>query len=318
MHRLLLGLAVSLALTSRAHAQTDRVWQLDTAEGFSTNGRYFVLTGSMEAYTQEGPLQRAQVARVIDLLTGKQEDYLLVPLAVEGGGEGSHLKLGSTEQYRAWLGKHPLQKPAPFATTCADAELQVSLVDHQGYADLPPKLQHQGNRWTYNQGGGATFTAQVKRAGQTWTHIEQTLDAAWMLEEGKSATAWWSPDCLRVVWARADLTPRGFRDSYGPELRDTQVEVHLAGPRILLMAHESAQAKLEAAAQRFAKAGYGVFLGPAAQKKRTASVIYAWSGARAVAQVISKKVLGGATVEPLTWPVDADIVVALGGELTVN
>lgn len=124
------------------------------------------------------------------------------------------------------------------------------------------------------------------------------------------AYAFWDPTGRRVAVAlfeQAEQTPGGT------DGRRSELHVFACAPRIEVLAQKALGARREAVADELEAAGFAVTRVGDAQDARAASKIYAAEGHRAAAEKIAALVPGGASVEPLTWKPNAEIVVALGG-----
>jgi hypothetical protein len=68
--------------------------------------------------------------------------------------------------------------------------------------------------------------------------------------------------------------------------------------------------------QLAAKAGLVVAFAGEAQKERPKTVVYVAKGSEAQAKTLAALLPSGATVEPLTWKVNASVVIAVGASFT--
>ncbi|MBX7097272.1 MAG: hypothetical protein K1X89_06155 [Myxococcaceae bacterium] len=288
-------------------------------QGFSSDGRYWVTTetlsgtlGQVDENTgaQEGPFWSASLAVVNDLLTGKAERYAL---SLKGDDKKATAKaqdavkgLPDAAAYEGWKKEHPLT--LHLSRTSPDgkrtAEISVKPSDEVSWKQGTFTFE----RMFSDDGCRSLLTFSVVTDGKA-----QPVQTWW--GEGPSAGMLsgtvkpaWSPDGRRVAWV--------IHRNMGM-VRDTAMDLvklsATSGPRVEVLADKSIaeQAVPKVTEALGLKGTFVANVGPA-KKARDASVVYAAKGFEAQAKELAALVPGGATVEPLTWKTESELVIAAG------
>jgi hypothetical protein len=117
----------------------------------------------------------------------------------------------------------------------------------------------------------------------------------------------WSPDGAHVVF----LASQDFRSDVGTT-EDSTAIARRDTPSFEVLTADAASASTKAVLTGLQKVdAWPVRVGKAV-KARAASAIYASKGNEAAAKALAAVIPGGATVEPLSWKSDCDLVVAVG------
>jgi len=120
----------------------------------------------------------------------------------------------------------------------------------------------------------------------------------------------WSADGRRIAWAWGQ---DGWASTRGLFPGEDHVALMPTGIWIQVLANaDIADAVLPKLATQLEQRGYAPKVKGASQKHRDTSVIYAAEGFESQAAQIAALVPGGATVAPLTWKTQAQLVVAVG------
>jgi hypothetical protein len=179
------------------------------------------------------------------------------------------------------------------------ANLKSSLVALDG-SRLKFALTNGAGSWEGNAFTPATtFRAAVTRGSAEWP---LTLPGV-----PDRVYAWWSPDSRRA------LLELITNDS------STFLLVPGAFPRVQVLYPPKAPLDGDALVKvdrLAAKAGLVVAFAGEAQKARPKTVVYVAKGSEAQAKALAALLPGGATVEPLTWKVNASVVIAVGASFT--
>ncbi len=147
---------------------------------------------------------------------------------------------------------------------------------------------------------------------------EHGCGTAWVVHEGPYAPPGiWSPTCQHIAWVGAGQRLNDTKgDGVLPYNRIGPLTVRPAGPVVHMVVHETAKVTIYPLWTYLAEGGWAPHIGPSAQKDRDATVLYATNEATETATTIARSLPGGATVELMTWPSPADIVVAAGRSVT--
>lgn len=278
---------------------------------WSEDGRWFVYTSDEKShvYLNEDDLtgfgEVFTIAHVVDVRTGVVQDYLIEHKTLQEGRSalGKELKgVLSKAAFEKWISGQRLV-PGTFSRESNGLRVETAW---------------KGGAWKAD-----AFNFEVEDAG--------TLEVAAL--RGKSrlapASVKLSPQAiatqcrLRVNWA-----PGASAVAYvvewpekswmlGPVEGQAEVLVRALGLRVQVTAHRSVSQKaVQKTTAALIAAGMPATVGPPALKARQATVIYAAPALLEEVARLAQVVPGGATVEPLTWAVDADVVVALGDSAT--
>jgi hypothetical protein len=119
-----------------------------------------------------------------------------------------------------------------------------------------------------------------------------------------------SPDSAHVAWVFS-----GKEDLGSDQSQDID-EVWISGDGSfaveILGLMDAKDTALPRVVKALTEAGFPPAKTGKAVKPRKASVVYTAKGAEAKAKAVAAAIPGGATVEPLTWKSDCDVVVAVG------
>jgi len=292
--------------------------------GWTGDGRYLAYrsVGSV-GYYEEGGEAKATLLNVYDTVSERTTSYLSKledqDFSLDETSEEEQQRyhgwkrLAGKGAFDQWKKSHPLKKGGS-ANRCGTAEIALQLDDLDAIADAAPVGKWQGATFTYDVKTTVSVLLAVERGGKTFRHLE-LVQGNRMWANGAAITFSWSPTCNHVAWS---IKGRGIDESTAAGRVDdgffstAPLLIRPAGPAIHVMAHESATAAMEPVLAALAAAGFPAHSGPNALKARTKSVVYSFGGMMEVAKKIAAAVPGGATVEPLTWKSEADIVVAAG------
>ncbi|MDP3151970.1 MAG: hypothetical protein Q8N23_04835 [Archangium sp.] len=181
------------------------------------------------------------------------------------------------------------------AEPAEDGSSKPSLIAPDG-SKLSFTLTHSEGSWAGNAfTPNTTFRPSVKRGSVEWpVTLPLIPDRVWV---------WWSPDSRRALLELVTgndslllLVPGAF----------PRVQV-LYPPKAPLDADALAKVDLLAA-----KVGCVVAFAGEAKKERPKTVVYAEKGHEVQAKTLAGLLPGGASVEPLTWKVNASLVIAVG------
>ena len=176
-----------------------------------------------------------------------------------------------------------------------DAAAKASLVAPDG-SRLKFSLTNGDASWAGNVFTPATtFRATVARGAAEWPLTLPGIP--------DQVFAWWSPDSRRALLQVITNDSSMF------------LLVPGAFPRVQVLypPHAPLDADtLSRVDQLAARAGLVVAFAGEAKKERPKTVVYAARGNEAQARTLAGLLPGGATVEPLTWKVNASVVVAVG------
>jgi hypothetical protein len=293
--------------------------------GWSADGRYlaFEYVGTIGyGHIGEGEVT-GEFIGVFDTLTERSTDYVLnVQVEAEPEDEADlqelkrWRKLPTRVAFDHWRGAHPLTQTTR-VMTCGEAKLEVHLDDIAGYPDLRPAGSWNGSVFTYKADPVAALTIGVEKGGRFWRHAELfQRTAQWTGDYAIEVS--WSPTCLHVAWVvssksiDAAIASDGLDGGYFSDEVNSSLLVKPAGPAVHVMGHKTATDAAAKVVEAFARAGVPAHRGATALKERDQSVVFAWKGVRDEAEEIAALVPGGASLQPLTWATDADIVVAAG------
>jgi hypothetical protein len=251
-----------------------------TPQGWTQDGRYFVV--SMTAvYDTDSPYT------VLDTKTD------------------ADLNLADDDAYKAWLAAHPL---APLEVgrspkTGGKAVADVKLIAGKAAGAWNTKVEEDhavDSHWQPVAPAGAEL--RVERDGASWVSVNWTGGIA-------SAVPYWSPGGKQVAWLVRASDWAGMDGSRTWQLVTGPggfPRVHVVGDKSLLGA---AAPKVKGLLDD--KGFLTTYVGKSL-KARDTSVVYAAKGREALAAKAAALIPGGATFDKLTWPVNAELVVALG------
>lgn len=270
--------------------------------GWSKDGSSFVWTFLDQSYinvpedSENMELgETARVAVVYDVSSSTKTEYLVSYKAVraKNGGyvKSRYVNAPNKAALDAWRRTNPLSLTT--GSTGPRGETAEALVN-----DAPE------TSWTYLD--DSTTRLRVTKAG-----VEASVevnDGVGMFVPEHTVDVYWDPTGYRVaivLWTLPAQTMRGksplTAEVYFLDIPRTRVQL-LSPPRL--------DEKAAELAVRLGEANCEVSRA-APKKDRNATVIYAAKGAEADAKAIAR-LIKGATVEPLTWKPDVELVIALG------
>jgi hypothetical protein len=263
--------------------------------GWTTDSRYFVFRATSVGDSEED----TRVIGVIDTRTDQTE-------------------VMSEARFAKWKTDFPMAPPNG-SVRCGGSELVAKPEDLGGswfgaslpaYREgAPPKALTDGGL-TLPPGPPLVVTLGARSGDKTWVHAEFSTSSRMGWHADLTVRPVWSPDCRFVGWVLSGYRPSSA--ATGPWRPDRAALVGPVGPTIHIMAHRSAPEVVDPIADALRGAGFAPHVGAKALKDREATVVYTSGAAKAEAARIAAVIPGGATVEPLTWPTPADLVVAAG------
>jgi hypothetical protein len=231
---------------------------------------------------------------------GWSQDGLYFVWTLYDGGEVLEARTGRITEVadlESWKKKHPMAKSAasrlgPDGKSKADVKILRSTASGS-------------TGWTKNSwspDAHQVVELRVSRDGKS------ALSLNWP-SAAFSAEPYWSPDGLRIAWLVV-ISDRVEMDG----TRHYQLGLGAGtGPRMHLVADKGILAEAgPKVAGALEKAGFGALFIGSAKKARDASVVYAAAGFEDTAAKIAAAIPGGATVDKLSWPTEADVVVGIG------
>lgn len=298
--------ALSLSTAALAWGQVTGVM------GWTADGRYLVYETVKEEMSisdtdgdDDGYLM-VKHAVVVDTSNDQSESYILD--FEQRGDMGFHADGPMKDAFDAWkksnlLLQTPATRQGPGesgrvdATTCTGG--QGTFV---GTTFTLPPVEEE-----------SCVMLQIAHGGHTWRSAQKTLEPAGMYIPRYAVTWSWSPSGDQIAWF---ITRAEAQTMRGPVYAETDVILTAVRPFIEVLAHDALGGERE---QRVSKAlleaRLGAVINGRAIKERGASVVYAPENLKAAAKRIAEAVPGGATVEPLTWKANGDIVVAVGASV---
>lgn len=255
----------------------------------------------------EGGSTKMTFAQVLDVATGQETRYVLEAAVTGEASLRVDRSWKDASAFGAWKAEHPLTVTSS-SRRSADGTVLLDAVasEDNGFGACDTPGAWAGDVWTLPMGGCAQVSMNVVVDGHTY------LSAAGRTAEQMITTDYrvqpsWSPDGTRVAWFYVGVWRQWMR---GPIPGSTTVTVRPVGPRIEVLAPKSLDAGRRAAVVD-ALLPVGPVLVGTALKERDRSVVYAPTSRRDGA-AIAAAVPFGATVEPLTWKANGDVVVAVG------
>jgi hypothetical protein len=247
--------------------------------GWSKDGRYF-------GWTTEGVMANTDAPNtVLDVQTGRTDEL-------------------SDAQLKKFQTAHP------FAPLAADQKSP----DGKATLDVKPLTGKAGGSWnakakdeapagfTWSPASATGAELRVERDGQSWVSV--TWNGG--VHEVKG---FWSADGRQVAWLIRPSDWQGMDGTATWELINGPAgfpRVHVVTEKALI---PTAGAKVK---ELLDGKGFATTYVGKALKARDASVVYCAAGKEELAKKAAELIPGGATVEKLTWPANAELVVALG------
>jgi hypothetical protein len=275
--------------------------------GFTEDGAYAAYT-LWERHCEPGEIWERQDAVVVEVATATATRYTL---ALEGSAAGFRKNNRPAKEFEAWKKAHPVSGEA----ASVNGERRAIVEVKPGSA-----------RW---RKGTARFEPD-ERAGVCDASGKCTPGPSVFYSIGDASNAWpifstpmhqsaggYQPGRVEVFWS-ADGKRAAFVTNWGWVMPENpgHGEVLFApatGPRLELVADAKfSDAAAMAAMRALDAAGIVVLRRGKAKVERELSVVYAAKGAEDFAAKVAAAVPGGASVEPLTWKADAEVVLALG------
>jgi hypothetical protein len=248
--------------------------------GWSKDGRYF-------AWSTEGVMGNPDAPNtVLDVQTGRTDEL-------------------SDAQLKKFQSAHPL---APLAAdrTSPDAKATMDVKPLSGKAGggWNAKAKEDGSPAgsTWSPAGATGAELRVERDGQSWVSVSWNSGV-------HVVKGFWSPDGKQVAWLVRPSDMQGMDGTTEWELITGPAgypRVHVVTEKALI---PTAGAKVKALLDG---KGFATTYVGKALKPRDASVVYCAAGKEELAKKAAELIPGGATVDKLTWPANAELVVALG------
>lgn len=283
--------------------------------GWSKDSAWFALQRSVDNGGAGGTSAGSVAVQVVGAVTAEKQEFHLKDF---GDDKGEVVDAKGTAAFEAWRRAHPLTQATPARASKdgrASAELTAKDAAVTGWSNDGGGFAFDGaliecpDDGSANMGGcgvkPATLTAWLTVAGKKRPAATFTVAG----RNGK-VTPYWSPDGSRVAWVLEASAPNPFSGD------PMKVLVEFSGNGSMAVELLADEALLKQIAPKVAsalrKAGFPPARSGKAVKPREKSVVYAASGSEAVAKQVAAAVPGGATVEPLSWKTDCDVVVAVG------
>lgn len=299
-----LVLASLFALSVPVSAMEKRVLR-----GFTAGGAQLVYDAE-ESTDFGGDYSGYTKTVVVDLATGQKTEYLFDEVAPAGPPAADDVVAAkqavwkqNRKAFAAWLKAHPL-KPAvagrasPDGKSTAEVELKGNKGAWKGAVfeyfgvDDPTEVatSHGGTALLVGVGGRRHLVANAEWAGAKG-HVEPS----------------WSSDGSAVVFVVTNVASSAMAE---PDIaivaaRPTALAIEVLTPKQLARGAGKVGDALE-------KAGFRVLSFGPAQDMRERSVLYVAKGFEEQAKAVAAAVPGGASIEPLSWKTNTDIVVAVG------
>jgi hypothetical protein len=217
--------------------------------------------------------------------------------------------------FESWRKAHPVT-PAKLAKVSPDGKASLELTtktgsveafDKDGFPYTGESIECPNDEGAHMGGCGVKpgiFNGFVNAGGK------KRLAASFQIaSKGGRVATYFSPDASKVVWVLDGAPENPFSGEPGPFI------VVVSGGKVSLevLADETLLKEVAPrAAAALRKAGFFPARIGKAVKAREKSVVYAAKGSEAAAKSVAAAVQGGATVEPLSWKSDCELVVAVG------
>lgn len=261
--------------------------------------------------SNDGDAEKAELAEVQDVVLGTQETYLLsvVSLAYQAPQtlKNDYKDALPAERFTAWLKAHPLQlRTGQKGFHGESAFLSVENKDEPWGDD--------GARWGQCDPSPSTGMCNpthvrfgVRRAGAG--HEANNSDRQYLYHNAFTLRVAWDPTGKRLALMNTHDDFDGVREG-----TPNSSVLHFVGAcnSVELVTTPDLSAALPKVREAIEASGLPVVVVGDAKKARDKSVVYATKGAEKDAAKLAAAIPGGATVEPLTWKANGDLVVALG------
>ncbi len=210
---------------------------------------------------------------------------------------GARSTIKGLEPFTRWAAAHPLTRSPD------DGFTSESESDRATSADGSTTIECPGASFKTVWFSDKPFSCSAKRDG---------VSVALKPRNARGRLAqFWAPNGRRVVMFLRDERCTPSMGDFACEYVNEFVVDRTVGPRLHLAVYGQADDAVKKAVEALERAGFAPTQLTPAQKERRATVVYAAKGAEAEAKRVAS-VLAGATIEPLTWKTDAELVVALG------
>lgn len=270
--------------------------------GWTKDGTSFVWTWVRTSYMtnpkneEESFLaESVRVAVVLDVATKQQTEYLVSYKALRAKNDGflkkEYANAPTKADLDAWRRDHPLVATTGF--TGPRGESADVIVDES------PRTQ-----WTCSEGCKVTLSVK-KGAAAASVDFE---DGPGMFIPDHSVDVYWDPTGWQAAFVVSTAAAQTMRGMTSPSAELYLVDIPKT--RVQLLAMGRLDDKAKELVTRLNELNCDVTRGEP-KKDRNATVIYAAAGCEEDAKAIAK-LIKGATVEPLTWKPDAELVIALG------
>lgn len=287
------------------------------ALGWTPDGDFFVYKQAQTLYAGgERAGVRVVYAKVVDAASGTEERYLIEPT---GASADDHAQLARLElpnpqadAFAQWLQQHPLQ-PAALPPVCSGRTLQVRgdnaagswrdgvfafAAEHPGTMELVASVRTSE---------ASVRTSEASVVSARWQLHGVATKAGAMAGQVRGVC---SANGLRVAWLSCRIG-----DEAGGVAQPAESKVVLGpagGPRIELLGSSKLNDRaLKKVTDALARAGFVPSRRGIDPDSRKRSVVYAPHALMDLAHRVAQAIPAGATVEPLTWQADCDMVVAI-------
>lgn len=263
--------------------------------GFTAKAAEVVFVDNYDNGGAGGCNYKSTTGVVREVATGKEQRFTFDSENGCEAGTESGPDEKAKKSFDAYVASHPLTPGVPGAVS--PGKKRTLKLDAKG-----AKSAWNGDVWAYDE-GAANVAGSIEVGGKRRAIFWAEAGAV-----GGDVRVFWSKDGEALV-----LVHRARQGGIMSPEDTTLAVVALGGTTVEILAPKGASSGLGAVRAALTKAGYAIVHTAPAKKERPASVVYAAKGQDAAAKAVAALVPGGATVEPLTWASDADVVVAVGG-----
>lgn len=317
------GITCSDRAPSQSYAGTRN--QLEVL-GWTRDERYLVIREKWLAGGES--LEAGTTATVIDTALSCSESFMLSVELEELDAEAlscwsqtarnwsaDHSKFGSRRRFGQWLSGQGLTanlgRVAPDGLTTAELSAGFGRVGtrRQGFVWSPPQNgDDEEHKIRFHL--GVRRGGEVRAAGVLEKVHETLLNEQIGIPAVGEVSVSWSPGGTRMAWlVVGELQSMVFRNFVLAVTPAGRPRIHLvAGPGI----RDRAEPVVRLALHR---AGYLVLEARPATAERANSEVFYADGFKPQAEQVAAAIPGGAVARPLTWKVEADLVVAVGASV---